>query len=112
MSVYSSGPVKVELLYFDGCPTYERLHPRLRGLVERHAAGSEVLLRRVESAGAAERERFLGSPSVRVDGVDVDPEASGRSDFGVKCRLYRADGRYVDAPPDEWIVAALQRTRS
>ena len=99
----------VELLYFDGCPSYERLLPRLRELVESRAPGARVELRRVDSAAAAERERFLGSPTVRVDGEDVDPSGHALSDFGLKCRLYRVGDRYAQTPADEWIVAALER---
>ena len=95
--------MRVELLYFDGCPSYERLLPRLSEL----AAGAEVELRRVESIEAAERERFLGSPTVRVDGVDVDPAAASREDFGLKCRLYRSGDGTSGLPPEEWIRDAL-----
>ena len=101
--------MKVELLYFDDCPSYERLLPNLRELVAEHANAAQVELLRVDSDLAAERERFLGSPTVRVDGEDVDPSASGRSDFGMKCRLYRVGGDYSATPPDEWIVDALKR---
>jgi hypothetical protein len=101
--------VTVELLYFNGCPNFERLLPRLQALVEEHSPGDQVELRRVESPDAAERERFLGSPTVRVDGVDVEPSASARADFGLKCRLYRNAGRTSDTPAEEWIVAALRR---
>jgi hypothetical protein len=99
--------VKVELLYFDGCPSYQRLLPRLRELVEELAPEAEVKLRRVESIEAAERERFLGSPTVRVDGVDVDPGAADREEFGLECRLYRSDGVSSPLPPEEWIRQAL-----
>jgi hypothetical protein len=66
--------MKVELLYFDGCPSHERLLPRLRELVAEAGPDGQVELRRVETIDEAERERFLGSPTVRVDGRDVDPE--------------------------------------
>lgn len=51
----------VEVLYFDGCPSYETLLPRLRELL--HEAGVEetIELRQVQTSRAAERERFLGS---------------------------------------------------
>ena len=101
--------MKIELLYFDECPSYERLLPKLRALVAEHARGDEVELLRVDSDWAAARERFLGSPTVRVDGEDVDASASSRSDFGLKCRLYRVGGEYSAIPPDEWIVIALER---
>ena len=99
--------MRVELLYFDDCPSYERLLPRLQALVDEHAPAAAIELRRVASADAACAERFLGSPTIRVDGEDVEPGASGRQDFGLKCRLYRCGGRYVDVPPEEWIVTAL-----
>jgi hypothetical protein len=99
--------MRVEPLYFDGCPHYESLLPRLRELVAERDPNLELELRRVESADEAERERFLGSPTVRVDGRDVDPGASERQDFGLKCRLYRSDGETSGLPPDEWIRSAL-----
>ena len=100
--------MKVELLYFDGCPNFQRLLPELQALVDEHAPGNRVELRRVESPDAAEKERFLGSPTVRVDGLDVEPGGSERSDFGLKCRLYRTEAQYSDTPKQEWIVAALR----
>jgi hypothetical protein len=104
--------MKVELLYFDDCPSYERLLPRLRACLAERAPSTEIELRRIETQDAAERERFLGSPTVRVDGEDVDPSASGRSDFGMKCRLYRNADGYSDTPAEEWIVAAINRAAS
>ena len=102
--------MKVELLYFDGCQSHERLLPQLEQLV-RDAGVKQVELRRVESAEAAEAERFLGSPTVRVDGEDVEPGAGGRTDYGLKCRLYRSEEGASGVPPDEWIRAALERAR-
>jgi hypothetical protein len=99
--------VKVELLYFDGCPSYERLLPRLARLLDHAGIDAEPELRQVESPEAAERERFLGSPTVRVDGRDVEPGAEQRRDFGLKCRLYRSPAGLSGEPPDEWIMAAL-----
>jgi hypothetical protein len=101
--------LKVELLYFDGCPSHERLLPRLRELVTAADPGAEVELRRIQTIEEAERERFLGSPSVRVDGRDVDPGAEERGDFGVKCRLYRTRDDLNALPPEGWIRDALTR---
>ena len=103
--------MKVELLYFDGCPSYTRLLPRLRELIAKMAPGTELELRSIESIEDAERARFLGSPTVRVDGVDVDPSAAERDDFGLECRLYRSDGVTSPLPPEEWIRQALGRSR-
>jgi hypothetical protein len=100
-------PAKVELLYFEGCPSYERLLPRLRELIGELAPDAALELRPIETVEQAERERFLGSPTVRVDGVDVDPSAGERTEFGLECRLYRSDGATSPLPPERWIRAAL-----
>ncbi len=96
--------MKVEILYFEGCPGYEELLPRVRDLVGDRA---EVGLRAVESPDEAERVRFLGSPTLRVNGEDVDPSAAERTDYGIKCRLYRTAEGQSHAPPDEWIRRAI-----
>ena len=104
--------MKIQLLYFEGCPSYEALLPRLESLLARTGVDEEIELRRVETIEAAERERFLGSPTVRIDGEDVDPGASSRTDFGMKCRLYRSATATSPIPPDEWIEEALGRARA
>src|SRR4051812_33518830 len=51
---------------------------------------------------------LLGSPTLRVDGVDTEPGARDRTDYGVKCRLYRTEEGLRGAPPDAWVLDALQ----
>ena len=101
-----SGTPTIEVLYFDDCPSHERLLPTVRTLAAQ--AGAELALRRVETPEEAEAQRFLGSPTVRVNGVDVDPGAAERGDYGMKCRIYRHDGRQSPVPPERWIRAALR----
>jgi hypothetical protein len=103
------GAVTVEVLYFDGCPNHEAYLPRLRGLLDVAGVQARIELRRIESVEAAERERFLGSPTVRVDGHDVDPAAAQRDDYGLKCRLYASDDGLRGTPPDAWVLNALGR---
>ena len=99
--------MRVEMLFFDGCPSHERLLPRVRELAEE--AGAELVLRRVETLEQAERERFPGSPTVRVDGRDIDPGASEHTDYGLKCRIYRSQELgQTPLPPTQWIRAALR----
>lgn len=98
--------MKLEVLYFDGCPSHERLMPMLRELAAAHDA--ELVQSRVETAEHAEEARFLGSPSVRVDGRDVEPGAETRTDFGLKCRIYRSPAGQSALPPQAWIAEALQ----
>jgi len=101
--------VTLEVLYFDGCPSHERLLPTLRELAAAHDA--ELVQRRVETVDDAQQARFLGSPSVRVDGRDVEVAAQARADYGLKCRLYRSPAGQSGLPPRQWIETALRAAR-
>lgn len=97
----------IELLYFDGCPNHDALLPHLRELLASADMPAQIELRRIESVEAAEGERFLGSPTIRVDGRDVDLGTEQRTDYGMKCRLYATDEGLRGTPPDAWILNAL-----
>ena len=99
----------IELLYFDGCPGHEALAARLHALLAQAGVDAPVLERRVESDQAARQERFLGSPTVRIDGVDVEPGATHRVDYGLTCRLYSTPDGLRGTPADEWVLGALAR---
>jgi hypothetical protein len=102
-------PITIELLYFEDCPSYKAFLPRLRALLAESGVDAPVLGRRVESDQAAQRERFLGSPTVRIDDLDIEPGAAQRSDYGLKCRLYATADGLRGTPPDEWVLDALAR---
>lgn len=97
----------IELLYFDGCPNHEALLAHVRELVTEVEPAPDVVLRRIADDAAAQRERFLGSPTVRVDGRDIEPGADERDDHGMKCRLYATSKGLTGMPADEWLLRAL-----
>jgi len=99
--------MKIEVLYFDGCPNHESLVDHLPRLLAREGIDAPIVLRKIEDADQAEHERFLGSPTVLVDGRDVEPDAGSRDDYGLKCRIYRSPAGLTGLPPDEWILGAL-----
>jgi hypothetical protein len=106
---WRAGPVKIEVLYFDGCPNHEALLPRLHALLEQAKVASAVDLVEVPDDAAAQTQRFLGSPTLRVDGRDVEPGAELRTDFGLKCRLYRTKDGFAGVPLDDWVLDAFRQ---
>lgn len=100
---------KVELLYFAECPNYLDALCVLRDVLATHGIFTPVELVAVESQAEAERQHFYGSPTIRVDGVDiVSPDPLARP--ALACRLYRAaQGTPSPIPPAEVIAAALHR---
>jgi hypothetical protein len=101
----------IEILYFDGCPNHEGLEARIRSLLS--AAGIEETIThlRIDSDEQARAERFLGSPTVRVNGVDVEQDAASRDAYGLMCRVYATDAGLRGTPPDEWMLDALRASR-
>jgi len=114
-----AGPV-VELLYFEGCPHGTDYLPRLRQLVAdttptgttpsgtapEHAP-PEVRTRLITDDEHAQRERFPGSPTVRVNGRDVDPAGAQGAPYAMACRLYPTPDGPSGTPPERWILDAL-----
>jgi hypothetical protein len=98
---------RVEILYFEGCPHHEEA----RVLVERVAAALQlrpiIALVEVTDPDSAVALRFLGSPSVRVDGLDIEPGAEERRDFGFSCRIYRGERGVSEQPDESWVREAL-----
>ena len=99
--------MRIEILYFDGRPNHEQLLEHLPRLLEREGVDAEIILCKVPDAERAQRERFLGSPTIRVGGRDIDPGATHRTDYGLKCRIYQTREGLTGLPPDEWILDAL-----
>lgn len=100
-------PIFVEILYFDGCPNHDGAQRLVERVVADLAVQADVRMVNVPDPEAAKRERFLGSPSIRVDGRDIEPCASNREDYVLSCRVYRTDHGVVGQPEEEWLRQAL-----
>lgn len=98
---------RVEVLYFDGCPNTDLALRRAREAVRLVGVEADVTAVKIEGSEDAATHRFLGSPSVRVDGKDVEGVSSDES-YALRCRVYSFEGRMEHAPPVEWIAAALR----
>jgi hypothetical protein len=98
----------IEVLYVQDCPHY----PATLALVERVRAevGIDTELRTslILDPAAADLARFPGSPTVRVDGHDVEP-GSEAAEYFIGCRLYRLEHRFAGQPEERWVREALLR---
>jgi hypothetical protein len=104
--------MRVELLFWAGCPSHEKALAELREiLAEEGVDPRAVVVREVVTEGDAATERFIGSPTIRFDGVEVQPEANEPA--GLTCRVYRRrDGRFSPTPDPEDVRDALHRARA
>lgn len=100
--------MKIEILYFDGCPNHASAVDRVREALTEEGISAEVSEVKVSDEAAARALGFLGSPSIRVDGLDVEPAARSSKDFGMMCRTYVEAGKRVGLPSRESIKTALR----
>ena len=103
----SRAPV-VELIWFDDCPNHESVRQTLREVVAELAPGATTIDRNASDPDEAARLRFPGSPTVRIDGRDVDPSYVDPGDYTPRCRLYRTAEGLRGVPERAWIEAALR----
>lgn len=100
--------MKVQLFYFDGCPNHFPLLERLRQILEQEGLPEHVEEINVTSPEQAQALAFLGSPTIKINGVDVEPEARPSQAYAMACRTYRNAGKQDGLPPEEMIRAALR----
>jgi hypothetical protein len=103
--------MQVELLYWSGCPSHPRALEDLRaGMTELGLDPGAVVVREVETERSADKEGFVGSPTIRIDGEDVQPAPD--EPFGLSCRVYRRrDGRISPTPDPADLREALAAAR-
>ena len=101
--------MKVELLWWEGCPSHPEALADLKRVLEEEGAKAEVELIEIETDEQAAAERFVGSPTIRIDGADAFAPAEAEP-FGLTCRIYRLrDGRVSPTPDPEDLRQAVRR---
>jgi hypothetical protein len=97
--------MRIEVLYFDGCPNHAPAVARIKQVVADLGLQVGIEEIQVTTPEDAQRLRFLGSPTVLVDGVDIELSVRGRTNYGLSCRVYPG---VSGLPSEELIRAALQ----
>ena len=95
--------MKIEVFYIDGCPNRQPTVERVKELLHEFGFRENVLEVPVTEATAAIAVRFLGSPTIHVNGVDIEPTARTSCQFGVMCRMY-LDGSKQDGVPSAALI--------
>lgn len=104
--------MRVEFLFWEGCPSHPKALAELRAVMADVALDpGTVVLREVQTQAEAAQEGFVGSPTIRVEGVDVQPP--GEAPIGLTCRVYhRRDGRISPTPDPADVRDALRAAQT
>ncbi len=99
--------MKVEVLTFEGCPNARSARELVERVVAESRVEADVEYVTVPDPETAERLRFLGSPTIRVDGRDIEPGADARTEYVLACRIYHTEEGATGVPDDRWLRDAL-----
>jgi hypothetical protein len=97
----------VELLWFSDCANHATARRMLQEVIADLAPGTPIRDVDATDPVTAERVRFPGSPTIRVDGRDIDPSYVDPGDYTPRCRLYRTESGLKGLPERRWIEDAL-----
>ena len=97
---------KVEILYFDGCPSYREAQATLEEILSQEGVSAEVGLVAVNTDEEARRLRFPGSPTIRVDSEDLFPVPE-REGYALGCRTYATPEGLKGSPTAKMVRASL-----
>jgi hypothetical protein len=103
-----SASMRVEVLYFDGCPTYLEAEKTLRDVLSQEDAEVELVV--VNTDEEARKLRFPGSPTIRVDGEDLFPVPE-RKEYALGCRMYATPEGLKGSPTVKMLKEALANFR-
>ena len=100
--------MKIEVLYFDVCPNHGPIMERLEEVLREEGVTAEIVKVNVSDHATAQAVGFLGSPTLRIDGLDIEPSARSHSHYGMMCRTYMESGRREGLPSRDLIRAAIK----
>lgn len=96
-------PMQIEILFIAGCPNHSPSLDRLRKVLREEGVSAELSEIEVKDSAAARALNFIGSPTIRVNGLDIEVESRTVNEPAFACRRY-AGG----APSDGMIRSALR----
>jgi hypothetical protein len=105
----SNGSVQIEILARGDCPNRGMAITVVERVVEETGVPVSIKVIDVSTDAQAEKRLLRGSPTVRVDGRDVDPGPNPHVEFTTDDRVYRTGRGLAGWPEPEWVRAALLR---
>jgi hypothetical protein len=102
--------VRIEFLYWEDCPSHETAWDRLQAILKEKGLQAQVNRVQIQTEQDAQKWSFCGSPTIRVNGIDIDPKGAQVQPIALNCRIYHTpEGRVTPLPPEEMIREALDR---
>ena len=102
--------MEIRFLYSDQCPSHDEAIERLRKVLNEEGINAMIIVVRVETFEDAKRYQYPGSPTIFIDGHDIDPLPT--HEYAPTCRAYRLeDGRISPLPSVSMIRKAVRAAK-
>ena len=99
--------MKVEVFYFSGCPNHQPTVDRVRQALSDNQIPAQIVEVEVKDDTTARAVQFPGSPTVRINGVDIEAAMPGVKEGALCCRTYLENGKRSGVPSEGLIRRAL-----
>lgn len=104
--------MKIQFLYFDGCPSYKQGLKNLKQALSELSLSEDFVMINIETNKAAKEHHFIGSPTIIINGEDIDPRARDAKVTGYKgCRIYQTEEGLKGTPTVEMINKAIKEVQ-
>jgi hypothetical protein len=102
----------LELLFLPGCPNHSAAVELVRDVLETEGLSMELMEIPITGPDQAQMHGFPGSPTLRVNGQDIEDIPSERLSVGFACRTYLVNGKPQGVPPRSWLEHAIRAART
>ncbi len=101
--------MKIQFLYFEDCPSYKHALENLSSVLSEQEIQICIEMIPVRSPAEAQQLNFLGSPTIQIDGVDLEGTEALKSGVGYGCRMYENGNQMRGWPSKEQIRGTLKK---
>jgi hypothetical protein len=103
-------PITIEFLFWEECPSHGPTWERLQAILKEKGVTAQLTRIEIKTDEDATQWNFCGSPTIHINGEDIDPKGAQTQRIGLNCRVYHTpDGRVTPVPSDEMIRAAIDQ---
>ena len=103
--------VNISIYFIEGCPGISSIIDNIKEVIAEEAVDADISLFLIETLEDARRLQFTGSPTVRINGMDIGSNMKAIKDYGLRSRHYYINGGKTDYPSKGMIRAAIKKAK-
>ena len=103
--------VSISIYFIEGCPGLSSITDNIKEVIAEEAVDADISLFLIETLEDARRLQFTGSPTVRINGMDIGSNMKAIKDYGLRSRHYYVNGKKLNYPSKGMIRAAIKKVK-